>query len=141
MLGFNGDVEGEGQMATQGDAQGQQAGCERRGVIPIAPADVSHGPRRHAGRDRDLAHRGAPDAGRDDPSERVDAVKAAMQDAVGKRAACACTPPTAQPRDPDRGALRSLTQLPPIAAPPDHPAATGPATPSLRPGLLLRVAT
>lgn len=104
-------------MTTEGDAQGQRAGCESRGVAPVAGADVAHGPRRHAGRDRDLAHPGASDAGRDDPPERVDAVEAAVEDALRQRAACPPASPTALPRNPDLGAPWSLVAIWTIASP------------------------
>jgi hypothetical protein len=129
-LGLEGDLDGDGHMVTEGDAQGQQAVRELRGMLPVARRDVAHGPRRDAGRDRDLAHRRPPDSGRDDPPDCVDPVKAAVQDTVGKRAACPPTPPTAQPPDTQHAALRSLPKLPPIAAPPDQPAAAGPAASS-----------
>ncbi len=127
-------------MAAEGDAQGQQTGCEHRGVIPVAGADVAHGPRRHAGRERDLADRRPPDSGRDDPPERVDVIEAAVQDALGKRATCPPAPPTAPARDLHQGALWSRPELPAVAAPPDQPAAAGPTAPSLRPGHLHHVA-
>jgi hypothetical protein len=138
-LGLDRDVDRDRQMATEGDAQGQQARGELWGVIPVAGTDVAHGPRRHAGRDRDLAHRRAPDASADDPPDRVDPVEAAMQDPFGKLTAGPPAPPAAQPPDPNQTALRSLAQLPPIAALADQPAAARAAAPASRPGHLLHV--
>lgn len=108
-FGLNGDVDGEGQMAAQCDAHRQQTDGEVRGVIPVARRDVAHGPRRDAGRDRDLARRRPSDPGRDDPAERVDVIEVAMQDALRKRAARAPAPPAAPAPDPDQAALRSLS--------------------------------
>jgi hypothetical protein len=90
-------------MTTEGDAQGQQAGCEGRSAIPVAPPDVAHGPRRDAGHIRGFAHRRPPDAVRDDPPDRVDPVEAAMQDALWQRAACPPAPPDSAAAGPGPG--------------------------------------
>ena len=105
-LGLEGDVDGEGDLVAEGDAQGQQAVREPGGVLPVAQAEVAHGPRRDAGRDRDLAHRRPPESGGDDPPDRVDPVEAAMQDPFGKRAAGPPAPPTAQAPDTHQAAPR-----------------------------------
>ena len=124
-------------MSAEGDTQGQQAGRELRGVSPVAGADVAHGSGRQAGRGRDVTDRRPPDAGRDDLPERVDPVKAAMQDPLGQRTAGPPAPPTAPPRDPHQAALRSLAEPSSVAAPPDQSAAARPAAPPPRPGHLL----
>jgi len=139
VLGLKGDLDGEGHMVAESDAQGQQPVRERRRVFPVARADVAHGPRRDAGRDRDLVHRRPPDSGRDDPPDRVDPVEAAMQDSYGKLTACPPASPTAQPRDTNQTTLRPLAHLPPVVAPPDQPATARPAASSWRPDRLLHV--
>ena len=105
-LGLDRDVDREGRMAAEGDAQGQQTGCEHRGVIPVAGVDVAHGPRRHAGRGRDLTGPRPPDAGRDGPPDRVDVIEAAVQDALGKLATCPPAPPDSASARPAPGRAR-----------------------------------
>ena len=138
-LRLEGDLDGEANIVAESDAQGQQPVRERRCVLPVARADVAHGPRRDAGRGRDLTHRRPPDAGGDDPPDRVDPVEAAMQDPVRKRAACPPASPTAQPRDTSQTTLRPLAHPPPVVAPSDQPATARPAASSSQPDRLLHV--
>ncbi len=76
------------------------------GVIPVAGVDVAHGPRRHAGRGRDLTGPRPPDAGRDGPPDRVDVIEAAVQDALGKLATCPPAPPDSASARPAPGRAR-----------------------------------
>jgi hypothetical protein len=122
------------------DARRQQVMREIGGALPVTRRDVAHGPRRYAGHDRDLARRGSSDTGGDDPSDRVDAIEAAMQDPCRKLAARPAAPSAEQPHDPDETALRPLAQLPSIAAPTYQTATTPLAGSPARPDHRLHVA-
>lgn len=75
-------------MATQGDAQRQQAGRELGGLAPIARPDVAHRASRQAGRRRDLTDRRPSEAGDYDPPDRVDGVEPPVENSLRQRAAC-----------------------------------------------------
>jgi hypothetical protein len=123
-VGLDRDLDGEREVAAEGDRHGQQVPCERRRVTSVAGQDVAHRPGRQEGAGRDLACRFAADRGVHDAPDHLDGVEPAMKDAAGQHAAGPSALPAAPPPNHHRGALRSPTDPAPLAAPVDQATAT-----------------